>query len=376
MRWIRSVFEFLDNFYPKFDDNIRQRTPSGGLLALLSFVAMSVLLWRGFRAWVSAAANQRFVIDTPPLPTSSNGRIDPDRLPKMDINFDVFVTHMPCAYLHIDVIDTIKESDHTAHGRVRMERFDTQHHPIYQKIFMNDTESLPANYCGPCYSVSLGCCNSCKDVRRAFKLKRRPLPALATIEQCVREGYADQLKSMANESCRIHGSLAVHLHPGTLHIAPGDSYNCAHDHLHAYEKLGIDVGAFNMSHKINHFSLGLPQTKGHFPLDGTEVAQTKNGRLKMFYFVRAVPIGNGTRRFAIGASSYQNYRGSGSTKFPGIFFVYDISPITVIQEAVGSMMEFLVEISAILGGVFATATLLDAIAFRFIGGDPQLPKAE
>jgi hypothetical protein len=294
----------------------------------------------------------------------------------MDINFDILMHHLPCSYLHIDVIDIIKESDDTVQGRVRMERFDEAGNPISEKPHPEKEVTPPPDYCGSCYSLKPGCCNTCKDVRRAFKEKHRPLPPIATIEQCTREGYTDWLKSMVNESCRVHGSLSVHLHPGTFHVAPGDAQEAGSGHADAYEKLGVDIGMLNLSHTINHFSLGLPQRNGHYPLDGTKQIQAREGRLKMYYYVRAVPVGSGAKYFSIGVSSYQNYRGNLSTKFPGIFFAYDISPISVVEEYERSIMEFFVEVSAILGGVFAIATFIDAIAFRCFSGMVSLPKTE
>jgi hypothetical protein len=174
----------------------------------------------------------------------------------------------------------------------------------------------------------------------------------------------------------VHGSLAVHQHPGTFHVAPGDSYSSKNGHADAYAKLGVDIGSFNLSHKINHFSIGLAQTKGYFPLDGTAQVQAKEGRLKQYYFVRAVPIGIGGRQFSIGVSSYQNYRGNHTTKFPGVYFSYDVSPITVVEVADLSFVNFLVEISAILGGVFAIATFLDAILSKCLFTEQTLPKTE
>jgi hypothetical protein len=289
----------------------------------------------------------------------------------MDINFDILMRRMPCSYLHIDVIDVIKEVDDSVQGRVRMERFNSSGERIHDKPHPKSEAPPPAGYCGSCYSMRGGCCNTCKEVRQAFKARHKPLPPIATIEQCTREGYADLLKGMANESCRVFGALAVHQYPGTFHVAPG-----GHEHTDAYERLGLDVGAFNLSHTVNHFSIGLPHDRGFFPLDGTTQIQQKEGRLNMYYFVRAVPLGLRTRKFSIGATAYQNYRGNHSTKFPGVFFSYDISPISVVEESRRSVVEFLVEISAILGGVFAIATFIDALAFRCVPDTPTLPKAE
>lgn len=362
------------DFYPKFDDGIRQRTASGGILAIISFLTMVILFYLRFDAWISSPPVQRFIVDTPQLPFSEGRRVDPTRLPKMDINFDIFMKHLPCSYLSIDIIDSIKETDNSVEGRVRMERFDSLGNPIFAKPHPKNEEPPPADYCGPCYSMKSGCCNTCKEVRKAFKAKRKPLPPIASIEQCAREGFLDELKAMVNESCRIHGSVEVHQHPGTFHVAPGDTYDAADSE--SFGKLGVNVTQFNMSHKINHFSIGVPRNRGFYPLDGRTENQKKSGIMKMHYFIRAVPIGLGGRKFSISASSYQNYRSSHSTKFPGIFFSYDISPIAVVEESKRSVMEFLVEISAILGGVFSIASFIDAMAFRCLPTDEYLTKTE
>ena len=362
------------DFYPKFSDDVRQRTKSGGILALISFALMIILFYLRFDAWFNSPPEQHFVVDAPDLPFSAGRRIDPARLPKMDVNFDVFFYHVPCSYVSADVMDIIKESDSSAEGRDRMERFDASGSPIFAKPHPKNEAPPPAGYCGPCYEVGDGCCNTCKDVRRAFKRARRPLPPIASIEQCRREGFMDELRAMINESCRVHGSIEVHQHPGTLHIGPGDSYS--EDDSKVFADLGVDVKAFNLTHKINHFSIGLPRDRGIFPLDGRLETQQKQRVMKMHYFVRAVPIGLGRRTFSISVSSYQNYRGNSTTKFPGIFFAYDISPVSVIEEATRSVIPFLVEMSGILGGVFSIASFIDLMAYRCMPLDPVLMKAE
>jgi hypothetical protein len=364
------------DFFPKFSDDVRQKTSSGGVIAVLSLIVMGFLSYERFMAWMTRPPTQRFVVDTQPLPLSSGRKLDPNRLPKMDINFDILMLHMPCSYLHIDVIDVIKEVDESVQGRVRMSRFAPNGDPINEKPHPKEDPPPLPGYCGSCYSVRSGCCNTCKEVRAAFKAAHRPLPPIATIEQCAHEGYIDALKAMVNESCRVHGSLAVHQHPGTFHLAPGDSYSSKQGKEDAYDKLGVDIGSFNMSHRINHFSIGLQQAKGYYPLDGTQQTQAKVGRLKQYYFVRAVPIGIGSRHFSIGVSSYQNYRGNHTAKFPGVYFSYDVSPITVVEVSDLSFVNFLVEISAILGGVFAIATFLDAMLSKCLITEQELPKTE
>jgi hypothetical protein len=129
---MKSAIQLFD-FYPKFSDDVRHKTSTGGLIAILSFVIMVFLFYQRFTSWVSRSPTQEFIVDTPPLPFSSGRRVDPNRLPKVDINFDILMMHMPCSYLHIDVIDVIKEVDESVQGRVRMERFNSNGEIIAEK---------------------------------------------------------------------------------------------------------------------------------------------------------------------------------------------------------------------------------------------------
>ena len=101
--------------------------------------------------------------------------------------------------------------------------------------------------------------------------------------------------------------------------------------------------------------------KRRYPLDDRVEIQQKNGKLKMVYYIRAVPIGQSpTNNYFIAANWYQNYRSNTSQKFPQISFTYDISPIAVtVSKKSGT--EFFVEISGILGGIFALACHKDEI---------------
>lgn len=360
---------FLANFdfYPKFSDDLRQRTRSGGALAIGAFALMLGLFYVRMQAWLETPLSQRFIVDAPALPFRNGRHIDVEMLPKMAINFDVFLTHVPCSYVSVQVMDLVKDYDTTAEGRIHMNRFDASGKAMAEKPHPKEEEPPPEGYCGPCYSVSSGCCNTCKDVRRAFKERRRPLPPIASIEQCAKEGFFEELRAMANESCRVHGSIDVHQHPGTLHVSPGDTFDSADSD--AFAKLGIDVTRLNMSHHVHHFSIGRPQRRTVLPIDGHTEIQMRSGIMKMFYFIRTVPVNPGSGEFAMSVTKFQNYRSANSTKFPGLFFSYDVSPIAVVEENTRSIVEFLIEVSAILGGIFSIASFLDAAAFKCQDGE-------
>ncbi|EAX97147.1 MGC83277 protein, putative [Trichomonas vaginalis G3] len=355
---------------------MRSRTNSGGIIAVLSVISMVILFILRFQAWTNSPLTQKFVVNTPQLPFINNRIIDTEHLPKMDINFDIMMKHIPCSYLHVDVIDNIKESDESYEGHVRMERFDEKGNPILKKSYpKNSSVTKDPGYCGNCYGQKSGCCNTCKEVRKAFKANNRPPPPIIHIQQCVDEGYKEELIAMKGEACRVHGTLTVHRAPGTFHVAPGESYNINGEHDHYYEDLGINIDEMNFSHTINHFSIGMPTANSYYPLDGHTEIQQKTGRMKMIYFLRAVPINLDGRVFSFGASSYQNYRGSNSTKYPGVFFSYDVSLIGIVSSQNSSLMDLVTELMSILGGVFAIATFLDMLSYRLYPDD-YLPKIE
>ncbi|OHS96545.1 hypothetical protein TRFO_09944 [Tritrichomonas foetus] len=373
-----DIIKSLD-FYTKFSDDFTKKTTTGGALAITSFLSMIILFYFRFMAWIHPPVETQFFVPSPSLPFKTGRIVDPDNLPKMDINFDFYLYHMPCSYVHVDVFDVIKESDDSIESRIKMIRYDQNQNQINAKPFPKEEEPAPEGYCGSCYGVKEGCCNTCRDVRKAFKAKRKPLPSIATIEQCTREGYLDELKKMKGESCRIYGSVSVHEHPGTLHVTPGDSLE-EDSASEIFEKIGFDISSLNISHRINTFNFGKMKTiqssGRHQPLNNYQMVQEQTGRLKSYYFLRVVPLGQNHDGYSIGVSMYKNYRKNTSRKVPGIFFNYDISPISVNKGTRQSTMEFLVEISAILGGVFALFSFVDAIANKIVADDQVLTKAE
>lgn len=348
------------DFFPKINDDFAQKTKAGGAISILSFFSMGALFFFLLDNFLNPPITHHFFVPSPQLPFKHNRTIDPDNLPKMSINFDIFLHRLPCSYLQVNVIDIIKESDESANGKVKMERYDKDHNRINQKHFPKYESTAPEGYCGSCFGMKEGCCNTCRDVRKAFKAKNKPLPPMASIPQCTKDSYFDELKKMKDESCRIFGSLQVHQYPGTFHIAPGDE----EESVEIYQKLQLNVTEFNISHTILHFNIGKANPYTSHIFDNFTNIQDKVGREKVTYFLRLVPVGLDSDSYSIGVSQYNNYRKSSSSKFPGIFFNYDISPISVYSEPKRSLLNFLVELSAILGGVFSIATVIDSLYFQ------------
>ena len=85
----------------------------------------------------------------------------------------------------------------------------------------NDTK------CGSCYGAETDtrpCCNTCEQVREAYRQKGWAFSDPGSIEQCVDEGWTTQIKDQMNEGCRLYGTIDVSKVAGNFHFAPGKSF--------------------------------------------------------------------------------------------------------------------------------------------------------
>lgn len=68
------------------------------------------------------------------------------------------------------------------------------------------------------------CCNTCEEVREAYRIKGWAFNNPSTIDQCVKEGWTDKLKDQINEGCNVKGLIEVSKVAGNVHFAPGKSF--------------------------------------------------------------------------------------------------------------------------------------------------------
>lgn len=81
--------------------------------------------------------------------------------------------------------------------------------------------------CGSCYGAEtpeLNCCNTCEQVREAYRKKGWAFSDPSSIEQCEKEGWTTQIKEQMNEGCRMYGLIDVSKVAGNFHFAPGKSF--------------------------------------------------------------------------------------------------------------------------------------------------------
>ncbi|KAA8498417.1 Endoplasmic reticulum-Golgi intermediate compartment protein 3 [Porphyridium purpureum] len=242
-------------------------------------------------------------------------------------------------------------------------------------------QPVSKDYCGSCYgALKEGeCCNTCNDVRRAFQKRGWVLDSTNSIEQCVREGVvsvdgADDDSAAGVAGCNIRGYVEIDKIAGNLHILPGRTYEAEGQLL--YDANNIEFSKMNLSHTIHHFTIGDSFPGRTNPLDGASKTMQEDGYPGQHeYFLKVVPtayksIGWWNRMRSDIADTYQysvtEYFHRVSEKDyissqPGVYFVYDLSPIAVVYEdRRNSFASFLVQLCAIVGGVFTVSGMLDS----------------
>ncbi|XP_013399294.1 endoplasmic reticulum-Golgi intermediate compartment protein 3-like [Lingula anatina] len=91
------------------------------------------------------------------------------------------------------------------------------------------------------------------------------------------------------------------------------------------------------------------------------------------YFVKIVPttyvkVGGQvltTNQYSVTKHSKTISKGLGETGLPGVFFMYELSPMMVkYTEKQRSFMHFLTSVCAIIGGIFTVAGLIDSMIYH------------
>jgi hypothetical protein len=347
----------LEDFdiFPKLRDDYRSTSTHSGVLTVVSVLIMGYLFLSQSFSFFLTPPKQRLRVDESRFPTIDGTILDFEHLPRVQIHFDLTLPSLPCAFVNFGVIDNFKDLHDDAFSKVKLKRIEQNGAIIHRK----QEPVVKVSECGSCYGAAQGCCNSCKDVKRAFKAKGKVPPPLYTLEQC--RGRLEQYQSIKNEQCRIYGTVVVPPISGIFYIAPGDSYGARSKHVADYLAMNLTIDDFNLTHKIASFFVGAKDAqKG--ALDGVRKVQKQHGRIKVVYFVRAMREGSSYGDlYRTTVTQYERYREGNSSKFPGIFFHYDVSPIVVEYKRDVSVLHFLVQLMAILGGVYSIALLLDRL---------------
>jgi hypothetical protein len=389
--FMRSLQRF--DAFPKVNEDFFQRTLSGGVITLVATIVVAVLFVSQLRVFMAVNTDYELSVD------SSRGE-------QMRIHLDVTFPRMPCSVVSLDVMDVSGEQELDVSHDIFKRRLDRRGKPIAagekdavngnkvdpetvaarraaekDKESGNETDAAndatrvaPRKLCGSCYGSEQTpeqCCNTCDEVREAYRLKGWAFSDPDGIEQCAKEGFSENLRLQSDEGCKIYGSLDVNKVAGNFHFAPGKSFQ--HGNMHVHDLMPFRTKKFDMSHKITKLSFGEAIPGVVNPLDG--VKRDMQGDAGMYqYFLKVVPTVFTKKSRGVGETSTNQFSvtdhfvsvdAEQGQHLPGVFFFYDLSPIKVnIVERRDSVFGFTTNLCAIVGGVFAVSGILDATVYR------------
>lgn len=362
--------------FPKTLDDFRVKTASGGFVSVAALLIISVLVLSETSTFLSP---ERTV----------NISVDDVRNETLQIYINVDFPRLNCDVIGVDALDEsgnmqLEITNHMYKTRLDLsgkvirgdKKKRVERNPVRPAVPAVKQAELPPGYCGSCYGAAPEsvCCNTCNAVKEAYEKRGWLLTDLEGVEQCAREG----VKTLApaeydpTEGCNVKGYIEVLKLSGKFHLTPGHSVAWKGHNLH-------DMSVFrnrqlDLSHTIRSLSFGAAYPGQKNPLDGTVKslpAEQSMGQHE--YFIKLVPT---TYKKARGRSLKTNqysvtefFRPSDPNKdgqlLPGVFVFYELSPIRVeYEDKRRSFPHFLVQLSAIVGGVWAMAGMVDTGIFH------------
>lgn len=379
----REVFNKLRllDAYPKTLEEFRVKTFAGATVTLVSSLFILILFLSELKDYLTIETKQELFVDT-------------SRDQKIKININVVFPFVPCHSLSIDAMDISGEQQQSElEHHLFKQRLDKNGNRIMeeeltksslgdpskdvdlQKV-LNDTSIVKKeekDECMSCYGAESRpgqCCNTCDQVKLAYRKKGWALDNMEQVEQC--KGEAEKENLSQEEGCQAFGHLLVNKVAGNFHFAPGKSFVAHHVHIHDLGSLGGK--RFNLTHKIDHLSFGDSYPGILNPLDSTSSADEKGSTMTQYY-VKIVPTTYHylsapdaplyTNQYSVTKHEKQISLLAGDSGLPGVFFMYEFSPMMVkVSERSKSFLHFLTSLCAIVGGVFTVAGLLDAFLYH------------
>uniref|UniRef100_A0A915EDD6 Endoplasmic reticulum-Golgi intermediate compartment protein 3 n=1 Tax=Ditylenchus dipsaci TaxID=166011 RepID=A0A915EDD6_9BILA len=368
-----SFFNRFRNFdvYTKPVDDCRVKTSFGGLITLVSFLVIGALFCSETYTFFSVEVAEQLYVDS----TSSDVRVD--------IHFDLTFPKLPCDFVSVDVMGSTGESQDAIEDNVLKQKLDAQGNNISgsepEKQVINSVTAAPGTAstpkkakleCGSCYGAVQGCCNTCEEVKEAYRLRGWTLGDATQIEQCKNDEWVKKLTGTEGQGCRVYGRVDVGKVGGNFHVAPGNPSTSQHTHYHDFHTL--TAGSFDTTHTINHLSFGKAYPGKSYPLDEKHFPSSKGGLMHQYY-LKVVPTtyvygvtdkGREELSHQFSITRTEKDIVGGASGIPGVFIQYEFSPLMVrYEERQRSWSHYLVSLCAIIGGVFTVASLVDSFIY-------------
>lgn len=360
-RHVRTFDAFARSKVP---DDLRHQTTLGGSISLASYVVMFILFCTELNSFLT-------------LKRTTNLSVDDSKSTTLKVHIDIDFPYINCEVLGIDAADVsgntqLEITNHMYKTPINHRGIRVGTRTRLKRHVRMATSPSPSpwpNGCASCMGAGAPgmCCNTCDDVRKAYEKEGWMLTDLSRVPQCVREGRVSLQKDKFDpeHGCNIHGYVQVLKVAGTLRITPGHTFSFMGAPVHDLSVMrNHDI---NLSHRFRKLSFGDAFPGQTNPLDG--VVKRVSGKRQHIgqheYFLKVVPTTYrktwgrilNTNQYSV--TQYFRANQGLTMHLPGIFLFYDMSPIKVeVVESRRSFFHFLVQLCAIIGGVFTVSSLI------------------
>lgn len=308
---VKSKLKKFD-VYRKLPQDLTEPTISGAMVSIVACSFMLVLFLSELNTYLTVSTSTEMFVDI-----NRGGE-------KLLINIDVVFSRYPCGVISLDAQDIMGSHHINIQGSMKKIRLDLNGNILDEEDLLNSSKTM--------------------DV------------------QAVKEQFNNK------EGCRLKGHILVNKVPGNFHI----SSHAFQDKI--YQIVGHEMGKLDFSHEILHLSFGANQDIQFIqsifhegvlsPLDSVKKTRPDSIKdaLSYEYYIKVVPTTYKTlkreeyyvHQFTANSNEYK------SEGAPAVYFRYDLSPVTVkfaqVQE---SFFHFIVQVCAIVGGVFTVAGLIE-----------------
>lgn len=328
-----QALKYLDAF-PRAEEHLLQKTKSGAVVSIIGLSIMATLFVHELQYYLETYTVHQMAVDF-------------KRGETLPIHINMTFPSLPCEVLSLDAIDLSGKHEVDLHTNIWKLRMNKEGHIIGNEYISDLGDKGHSHSHGENKNDTEG---------HEHGIGSDAEETIKRVKTQIENG----------EGCRVYGFLDVQRVAGNFHISVhGLSMFVAH-------KIFGSADHVNVSHLIHELSFGPSYPGSHNPLDGTSrILQGTSGTFK--YYIKIVPTEyrylskalQSTNQFSV--TEYFNTWKESDRTWPAVYFLYDLSPITVtIKEQRRSFLHFLTRLCAVLGGTFALTGMLDRWIYRLV----------
>ncbi|XP_020213302.1 LOW QUALITY PROTEIN: endoplasmic reticulum-Golgi intermediate compartment protein 3 [Cajanus cajan] len=336
---MKQVIKNLDAF-PRAEDHLLQKTQSGALVSVIGLVIMATLFVHELGYYLTTYTVHQMSVDL-------------KRGETLPIHINMTFPSLPCDVLSVDAIDMSGKHEVDLDTNIWKLRLNSYGNIVGTEYISDLVEKEHTHHK--------------HDDNKDHEHSEQKIH-LQNLDESTENIIKKVKEALQNgEGCRVYGVLDVQRVAGNFHIS-------VHG-LNIYVAQMIFDGAknVNVSHVIHDLSFGPKYPGLHNPLDDTtRILHDTSGTFK--YYIKVVPTEYRyiskevlpTNQFSV--SEYYSPINQFDRTWPAVYFLYDLSPITVtIKESERrSFLHFITRLCAVLGGTFAVTGMLDRWMYRLI----------